>query len=272
MPLKVESRSSPGADAGSGRRQRTSLPAGGRSLSATCSRRRARPRPRPSARRAGRPCSFGPISRRRRTAPAGGDRGGALRQAGCAHLLRRDPAGRHAAGGGPRRGDVRAGPVHQLEGNLPHGEGGASLPAPGREGRDPAHGLGGRDEDPEFLPRLRVEQGRGARPRHDAGGAARATRHPRPRRVPVQHRDADADREPGGPSRAAGKDLEQARAQAIKEAGDPTGVANILAFLASPRPTTCGDDLHEVAPGCACLPDLGLPPRGICRARPGWTV
>jgi NAD(P)-dependent dehydrogenase (short-subunit alcohol dehydrogenase family) len=36
-------------------------------------------------------------------------------------------------------------------------------------------------------------------------------------------------------ARAAGKDPEEARAQAIKEAGDPTGVANILAFLASPE-------------------------------------
>jgi NAD(P)-dependent dehydrogenase (short-subunit alcohol dehydrogenase family) len=36
-------------------------------------------------------------------------------------------------------------------------------------------------------------------------------------------------------ARAAGKDLEEARAQAIKEAGDPTGVASILAFLASPE-------------------------------------
>ena len=36
-------------------------------------------------------------------------------------------------------------------------------------------------------------------------------------------------------ARAAGRDPEEARAQAIKEAGDPTGVANILAFLASPE-------------------------------------
>jgi len=34
-------------------------------------------------------------------------------------------------------------------------------------------------------------------------------------------------------ARAAGRDPEQARAEAIKEAGDPGGVANILAFLAS---------------------------------------
>jgi NAD(P)-dependent dehydrogenase (short-subunit alcohol dehydrogenase family) len=36
-------------------------------------------------------------------------------------------------------------------------------------------------------------------------------------------------------ARAAGRDPEEARAQAIKDAGDPTGVANILAFLASPE-------------------------------------
>jgi NAD(P)-dependent dehydrogenase (short-subunit alcohol dehydrogenase family) len=36
-------------------------------------------------------------------------------------------------------------------------------------------------------------------------------------------------------ARAAGKNPEEARAQAIKDAGDPTGVANILAFLASPE-------------------------------------
>jgi NAD(P)-dependent dehydrogenase (short-subunit alcohol dehydrogenase family) len=35
-------------------------------------------------------------------------------------------------------------------------------------------------------------------------------------------------------AKAAGKDPEEARAQAIKEAGDPIGVARILAFLASP--------------------------------------
>jgi NAD(P)-dependent dehydrogenase (short-subunit alcohol dehydrogenase family) len=34
-------------------------------------------------------------------------------------------------------------------------------------------------------------------------------------------------------ARAAGRDPEQARAEAIREAGDPTGVARILAFLAS---------------------------------------
>jgi 3-oxoacyl-[acyl-carrier protein] reductase len=34
-------------------------------------------------------------------------------------------------------------------------------------------------------------------------------------------------------ARAAGRDPEQARAEAIKEAGDPEGMANILAFLAS---------------------------------------
>ena len=34
-------------------------------------------------------------------------------------------------------------------------------------------------------------------------------------------------------ARAAGRDPEQARAEAIKEAGDPGGMANILAFLAS---------------------------------------
>jgi NAD(P)-dependent dehydrogenase (short-subunit alcohol dehydrogenase family) len=34
-------------------------------------------------------------------------------------------------------------------------------------------------------------------------------------------------------ARAAGRDPEQARAEAIKEAGDPSGVARILAFLAS---------------------------------------
>jgi NAD(P)-dependent dehydrogenase (short-subunit alcohol dehydrogenase family) len=34
-------------------------------------------------------------------------------------------------------------------------------------------------------------------------------------------------------ARAAGRDPEQARAEAIKEAGDPAGVARILAFLAS---------------------------------------
>ena len=34
-------------------------------------------------------------------------------------------------------------------------------------------------------------------------------------------------------AKAAGKDPEEARAQAIKEAGDPAGVARILAFLAS---------------------------------------
>jgi len=34
-------------------------------------------------------------------------------------------------------------------------------------------------------------------------------------------------------ARAAGRDPEQARAEAIKEAGDPMGVAHILAFLAS---------------------------------------
>ncbi|MBP1776933.1 MAG: hypothetical protein H6Q86_2943, partial [candidate division NC10 bacterium] len=32
---------------------------------------------------------------------------------------------------------------------------------------------------------------------------------------------------------AAGRDPEQARAEAIKDAGDPAGVARILAFLAS---------------------------------------
>jgi NAD(P)-dependent dehydrogenase (short-subunit alcohol dehydrogenase family) len=36
-------------------------------------------------------------------------------------------------------------------------------------------------------------------------------------------------------ARAAGKNLEEARARAIQEAGDPTGVASILAFLASPE-------------------------------------
>jgi NAD(P)-dependent dehydrogenase (short-subunit alcohol dehydrogenase family) len=36
-------------------------------------------------------------------------------------------------------------------------------------------------------------------------------------------------------ARAAGRNPEEARAQAIKEAGDPRGVANILAFLASPE-------------------------------------
>jgi NAD(P)-dependent dehydrogenase (short-subunit alcohol dehydrogenase family) len=35
-------------------------------------------------------------------------------------------------------------------------------------------------------------------------------------------------------ARAAGRDIEQARAEAIREAGDPMGVARILAFLASP--------------------------------------
>ncbi len=35
-------------------------------------------------------------------------------------------------------------------------------------------------------------------------------------------------------ARAAGRDLEQARAEAVREAGDPMGVARILAFLASP--------------------------------------
>jgi len=34
-------------------------------------------------------------------------------------------------------------------------------------------------------------------------------------------------------ARAAGKDPEQARIEAIKDAGDPQGVAEILAFLAS---------------------------------------
>jgi NAD(P)-dependent dehydrogenase (short-subunit alcohol dehydrogenase family) len=34
-------------------------------------------------------------------------------------------------------------------------------------------------------------------------------------------------------ARAAGRDLEEARAEAIKDAGDPAGVARILAFLAS---------------------------------------
>jgi len=34
-------------------------------------------------------------------------------------------------------------------------------------------------------------------------------------------------------ARAAGRDPEQARAEAIREAGDPMGVARILAFLAS---------------------------------------
>jgi NAD(P)-dependent dehydrogenase (short-subunit alcohol dehydrogenase family) len=34
-------------------------------------------------------------------------------------------------------------------------------------------------------------------------------------------------------ARAAGRDPEQARTEAIREAGDPTGIANILAFLAS---------------------------------------
>jgi NAD(P)-dependent dehydrogenase (short-subunit alcohol dehydrogenase family) len=34
-------------------------------------------------------------------------------------------------------------------------------------------------------------------------------------------------------ARAAGRDPEQARAEAVKEAGDPAGVARILAFLAS---------------------------------------
>ncbi len=35
-------------------------------------------------------------------------------------------------------------------------------------------------------------------------------------------------------ARAAGRDIEQARAEAIREAGDPMGVARILVFLASP--------------------------------------
>lgn len=35
-------------------------------------------------------------------------------------------------------------------------------------------------------------------------------------------------------ARAAGRDIEQARAEAMREAGDPMGVARILAFLASP--------------------------------------
>jgi NAD(P)-dependent dehydrogenase (short-subunit alcohol dehydrogenase family) len=34
-------------------------------------------------------------------------------------------------------------------------------------------------------------------------------------------------------ARAAGRDPEQARAEAIREAGDPMGVARLLAFLAS---------------------------------------
>jgi NAD(P)-dependent dehydrogenase (short-subunit alcohol dehydrogenase family) len=34
-------------------------------------------------------------------------------------------------------------------------------------------------------------------------------------------------------ARAAGRDPEQARAEAVREAGDPTGIARILAFLAS---------------------------------------
>ena len=129
--------------------------------------------------------------------PAGGGRRRAARQAGRAHLLRGDPAGRHTASGGAGRGHLRERPRCQPEGDLSHGEGGPAPPPQGGEGRGAVSGLGGGDQDPQFIAGLRRQQGGRARLHHDAGGAARAARHSRQRDLPVEHRDPHADRKPG---------------------------------------------------------------------------